>query len=292
MKRWILIGMVVASGMTIQAQNKLPEKFPYQDTSLTAEERADDLLKRLTLEEKASLMMNGSPAIPRLSIKAYGWWNEALHGLARTGLATVFPQAIGMGASFDDSLLYEVFTAVSDEARAKSRRLDSKGNLTRYQALTVWTPNVNIFRDPRWGQHLSFMFMVRSGVGAEVLHPRVIPGGKQMVAVRLGVFGDQVAVLVGQRLPEVQEGAALFQCDGREGVVDLTQALFVEAGGLLAHFRPDGGDGLDVDLRVGQRLRDHVQHQPIVGEEAGIVVVGGEHIGAQQDVERPGLLGG
>lgn len=99
MKRWILIGMVVASGMTIQAQNKLPEKFPYQDTSLTAEERADDLLKRLTLEEKASLMMNGSPAIPRLSIKAYGWWNEALHGLARTGLATVFPQAIGMGAS-------------------------------------------------------------------------------------------------------------------------------------------------------------------------------------------------
>ena len=152
MKRWILIGMVVASGMTIQAQNKLPEKFPYQDTSLTAKERADDLLKRLTLEEKASLMMNGSPAIPRLSIKAYGWWNEALHGLARTGLATVFPQAIGMGASFDDSLLYEVFTAVSDEARAKSRRLDSKGNLTRYQALTVWTPNVNIFRDPRWGR--------------------------------------------------------------------------------------------------------------------------------------------
>ena len=143
-----------------------------------------------------------------------------------------------------------------------------------------------------WGQHLSFMFMVRSGVGAEILHPRVIPGGQQMVAVRLGVFGDQVAILVGQRLPEVQEGAALFQCDGREGVVDLTQALFVEAGGLLAHFRPDGGDGLDVDLRVGQRLRDHVQHQPIVGEEAGIVVVGGEHIGAQQDVERPGLLGG
>lgn len=110
MKRWILIGMVVASGMTIQAQNKLPEKFPYQDTSLTAKERADDLLKRLTLEEKASLMMNGSPAIPRLSIKAYGWWNEALHGLARTGLATVFPQAIGMGASFDDSLLYEDLT--------------------------------------------------------------------------------------------------------------------------------------------------------------------------------------
>ena len=143
-----------------------------------------------------------------------------------------------------------------------------------------------------WGQHLSFMFMVRSGVGAEVLHPCVIPGGQQMVAVRLGVFGDQVAVLVGQCLPEVQEGAAFFQCDGREGVVDLTQALFVKAGGLLAHFRPDGGDGLDVDLRVGQRLRDHVQHQPVVGEEAGIVVVGGEHIGAQQDVERPGLLGG
>ena len=127
-------------------------KSPYQDTSLSPEQRADDLLKRLTLEEKVSLMQNNSPAIPRLGIKPYEWWNEALHGVGRSGLATVFPQAIGMGASFNDSLLYEVFNAVSDEARAKTRLAREAGSYKRYQGLTFWTPNINIFRDPRWGR--------------------------------------------------------------------------------------------------------------------------------------------
>lgn len=128
------------------------QKLPYQDTSLSAEQRAEDLLPRLTLEEKVSLMQNSSPAIPRLGIKEYDWWNEALHGVGRAGLATVFPQAIGMGASFNDSLLYEVFNATSDEARVKSRIFSEEGLLKRYQGLTFWTPNVNIFRDPRWGR--------------------------------------------------------------------------------------------------------------------------------------------
>ena len=97
-------------------------------------------------------MQNASPAIPRLGIKEYDWWNEALHGVGRAGLATVFPQSIGMGASFNDSLLYEVFDAVSDEARVKSRIFSENGVLKRYQGLTFWTPNVNIFRDPRWGR--------------------------------------------------------------------------------------------------------------------------------------------
>ena len=127
-------------------------KYPYQDISLTPEERAEDLLQRLTLEEKALLMQNGSPAIERLGIKAYDWWNEALHGVARAGLATVYPQAIGMAASFNDKLLYDVFTSVSDEARAKSTEFSKNGKLKRYQGLTMWTPNVNIFRDPRWGR--------------------------------------------------------------------------------------------------------------------------------------------
>ena len=126
--------------------------LPYQDTSLSAEERAEDLVKRLTLDEKISLMQNASPAIPRLGICEYEWWNEALHGVGRSGLATVFPQCIGMAASFNDSLLYEVYSAVSDEARAKNTHYKLSGKTKRYEGLTFWTPNINIFRDPRWGR--------------------------------------------------------------------------------------------------------------------------------------------
>ena len=127
--------------------------FPYQDASLPAEQRAEDLLGRLTLEQKASLMMNVSPAIPELGIREYDWWNEALHGAARAGLATVFPQAIGMASSWDEELLQEVFDIASTEQRIKfiQYRRDPQGN-PRYHGLTVWTPNINIFRDPRWGR--------------------------------------------------------------------------------------------------------------------------------------------
>ena len=137
---------------TISSFSNLSAQLPYQDSSLSAEQRAEDLLHRLTLEEKVSLMQNNSPAIEHLGIRPYEWWNEALHGVARAGLATVFPQTIGMAASFNDSLLYEVFNAVSDEARAKNRDFNSRGEYKRYQGLTMWTPNINIFRDPRWGR--------------------------------------------------------------------------------------------------------------------------------------------
>ena len=128
------------------------QKLPYQNTSLPPEERAADLVQRLTLEEKVSLMQNNSSAVPRLGIKPYDWWNEALHGVARNGRATVFPQAIGMGAAFNDSLLHVVFTAVSDEARAKNHIARRDSSYKIYQGLTFWTPNINIFRDPRWGR--------------------------------------------------------------------------------------------------------------------------------------------
>lgn len=124
----------------------------YKNTSLPPEERAEDIISRLSLEEKVSLMQMNSPAIPRLGIKQYDWWSEALHGVGRAGTATVFPQCIGMAASFDDQLLFDVFTAVSDEARAKNTEFAKSGELKRYQGLTFWTPNVNIFRDPRWGR--------------------------------------------------------------------------------------------------------------------------------------------
>lgn len=124
----------------------------YKNASLSPEERAELLLKELTLEEKVSLMMDGSKPVGRLGIKPYNWWNEALHGVARAGLATVFPQPIGMAASFSPEAVYEVFNAVSDEARAKNTYYASQGSYERYQGLTMWTPTVNIYRDPRWGR--------------------------------------------------------------------------------------------------------------------------------------------
>ena len=130
----------------------LAQSYPFQDTKLSPEQRADDLISRLTIEEKTALTLNASEAIPRLGIKAYDWWNEALHGVGRNGSATTFPMPIAMAASFDDAMVYDVFTAVSDEARVKHRIADQAGPIARYQGLTFWTPNINIFRDPRWGR--------------------------------------------------------------------------------------------------------------------------------------------
>lgn len=124
----------------------------YRTTSLTPDKRAELLLKELTLEEKVALMMDTSQPVERLGIKPYNWWNEALHGVARAGLATAFPQPIGMAASFSPQTVYEVFNAVSDEARAKNTYYASQGSYERYQGLTMWTPTVNIYRDPRWGR--------------------------------------------------------------------------------------------------------------------------------------------
>ena len=145
MKRLLSLLALGSFVMTLSAQ-------PYKDRSLSPEERAKDLVSRLTLEEKASLSVYTSAPVEALGIKAYNWWNEALHGVARNGSATVFLQPIGMAASFDEPLLYEVFTAVSDEARVKYRLAKEAGHVGQYQGVTFWTPNINIFRDPRWGR--------------------------------------------------------------------------------------------------------------------------------------------
>lgn len=124
----------------------------YQDTSQPVTVRAVDLVSQMTLEEKVSQMVYNAPAIERLDIPAYNWWNEALHGVGRSGVATIFPQAIGLGATFDEDLLLRISTAVSDEARAMHNASVAKGYYNQYSGLTFWTPNVNIFRDPRWGR--------------------------------------------------------------------------------------------------------------------------------------------
>lgn len=124
----------------------------YLDPDQPTDERVEDLISRMTLEEKVSQLLDQAPAIERLGVPAYNWWNEALHGVARSGLATVFPQAIGLAATWDDSLIYEMATVISDEARAKHHEYVRNDKRLRYQGLTIFSPNINIFRDPRWGR--------------------------------------------------------------------------------------------------------------------------------------------
>ncbi|MEM1215585.1 MAG: glycoside hydrolase family 3 N-terminal domain-containing protein, partial [Bacteroidota bacterium] len=126
--------------------------FPFQDPTLSTAQRVDDLVGRLTLEEKVYQLFNEAPSIERLGIPQYNWWNECLHGVARAGHATVFPQAIGLAASFDEELMLAIGTATSDEARAKHRNFARSGVRSIYTGLTFWSPNINIFRDPRWGR--------------------------------------------------------------------------------------------------------------------------------------------
>ena len=134
------------------SQETEKDTLPYLDTRLSVDERVEDLVGRLTLDEKISQMVNQSAAIDRLGIPEYNWWSEGLHGVARAGLATVFPQAIGLGATWDQNLMHRVSTAIADEARAKHHDFASKGKRFIYQGLTLWSPNINIFRDPRWGR--------------------------------------------------------------------------------------------------------------------------------------------
>jgi beta-glucosidase len=139
-----------AQGWRIAAIRNMLPSAPQPAPSF--EQRAADLVSRMTLEEKVSQTMNDAPAIPRLNIPAYNWWNECLHGVARAGRATVFPEPIGMAASWDQALMFRIATAISDEARAKNNEFLRRGKHNIYEGLTFWTPNINIFRDPRWGR--------------------------------------------------------------------------------------------------------------------------------------------
>jgi beta-glucosidase len=144
----LLALLVVPLGAGAQA----PSDLPFRDPSLPLERRVEDLLSRLTLEEKVSLMIERAAPVERLGIPAFPWWNEALHGVARTGRATVFPQAIGLAATWDEELMLRVATAISDEARALHNDWAARGKRNIYQGLVFWSPNINLFRDPRWGR--------------------------------------------------------------------------------------------------------------------------------------------
>jgi beta-glucosidase len=148
MKHLLYIFLLIALPLMAVSQNK----FQFQNTSLSTQERVENLLFEMTLQEKIEQMRYQSPSIDRLGIPAYNWWNECLHGVARAGYATVFPQSISIAASWDTELIHQVASAISDEARAKHHEFLRRGMHDIYQGLTFWSPNINIFRDPRWGR--------------------------------------------------------------------------------------------------------------------------------------------
>ncbi|HKQ05872.1 MAG TPA: glycoside hydrolase family 3 C-terminal domain-containing protein [Blastocatellia bacterium] len=145
----LILSTVFSLSLAAQTRPVLPK---YKNPRLPTDERVNDLISRMTLEEKVSQMIDRAPAIPRLDIPAYNWWNESLHGVARAGIATVFPQAIGLAATWDTDLMRRVADVISTEARAKHHEAVRHGDTGRYKGLTMWSPNINIFRDPRWGR--------------------------------------------------------------------------------------------------------------------------------------------
>jgi beta-glucosidase len=186
----LALGAVLWQGPVLAAQSE-PSSGGYRDARLSAEARAADLVSRMTLAEKASQIQHGAAAIPRLGVPAYNWWSEGLHGVARAGNATVFPQAIGMAATWDTDLIHQVADTVATEFRAKylaNRAPD--GGAAQYRGLTVWSPNVNIFRDPRWGRgqetwgedpFLTSRFgvaFIRGLQGDDPLHPKTVAAVK------------------------------------------------------------------------------------------------------------------
>lgn len=152
MKWGLMLALMFTASFVMKGFTQNDQKQVYQDTSKDFETRAMDLVSHMTLEEKISQIGNSSAAIPRLGINEYDWWNECLHGVARAGVATVFPQAIGMAATFDLDMMSKVATVISDEARAKHHEFLRNNDFGRYKGLTMWSPNINIFRDPRWGR--------------------------------------------------------------------------------------------------------------------------------------------
>jgi beta-glucosidase len=178
----LLILTLFVSPLTSFAQSTPPPP-PYLDPSLPIDARVSDLVSRLTIEEKIAQMQDIAPAIPRLQISAYNWWNEGLHGVARSGVATVFPQAIGLAATWDTDLLHRVADVISTEARAKYNDAVAHNNTGRYYGLTFWSPNINIFRDPRWGR------------GQETYGEDPFLTGQLGVAFVKGLQGDDVHYL-------------------------------------------------------------------------------------------------
>src|SRR5712675_2092382 len=149
----LLFILLFAAGLSSVAQSTTGANVPpYLNPSLPTNERVDDLVARMTLQEKASQLVNQARSIPRLQVPAYDWWSEALHGVANAGAATVFPEPIGLAATFDAPLIHDMAVVIGTEARAKHNQAVRAGRRDIMEGLDFWSPNINIFRDPRWGR--------------------------------------------------------------------------------------------------------------------------------------------
>ncbi len=248
--------------------------LPYQDLSLSFEARAKDLVSRMTLDEKVSQMKDVAPAIPRLGVPAYNWWNEALHGVARSGLATVFPQAIGLAATWDDSLMFRVATTISDEARAKHHEYLRHDSRQRYQGLTFWSPNINLFRDPRWGR------------GQETYGEDPFLTGRLAVQFVRGLQGDDpkylktvstvkhYAVHSGPEPDRHSFDAVVSERDLRESYLPHFEAGIREGGAyslMCAYNRVYGHPACGSDLLLGDILRGEWKFPGYVVSDCGAI---------------------
>ena len=248
--------------------------LPFQDPALPVDQRVKDLLGRLTLAEKVSQMVYTSPAIPRLGIPEYNWWNEALHGVGRAGIATVFPQAIGLAATFDAPLLHAAAGAIADEARAKHHEFARQGYRRQYHGLTFWSPNINIFRDPRWGR------------GQETYGEDPYLTGRMGVAFVKGLQGDDPAHPKLAATPKhfaVHSGpeALRHHFDARVSARDLRETYLpafrdcvVEGGAMSvmgAYNRTNGEPCCGSDMLLGKVLREEWGFRGYVVSDCGAI---------------------
>ena len=262
-----LLAAAVAGGATAQTR-------AWQDPSLPVERRAADLVGRMTLEEKVSQMMDRAPAIDRLAIPEYNWWNEGLHGVARSGLATVFPQAIGFAATWDSSLVFRMASVISDEFRAKHEDYVRRGEHQRYQGLTVWSPNINLFRDPRWGR------------GQETYGEDPYLTGRLAVPFIRGLQGDDprylktiatvkhFAVHSGPEPLRHQFDAVVSERDLRESYLPHFEAGIREAGAyslMCAYNRVFGAPACGSDLLLRNILRGEWRFPGYVVSDCGAI---------------------
>ena len=250
-----VLAVLAACAAPAAAQTPSPD---YLNPSLPFARRVDDLVSRMTLEEKVSQMQDVAPAIERLGVPGYNWWNEALHGVARSGLATVFPQAIGLAATWDDSLIFRMATVISDEARAKHHEYARTGSRERYQGLTFWSPNINLFRDPRWGR------------GQETYGEDPFLTGRLAVQFIRGMQGDDpkylktvatvkhFAVHSGPEPERHTFDAVVSERDLRESYLPHFEAGIREGGAyslMCAYNRVDGKPACGSDMLLQQILR-------------------------------------